>query len=67
MADIRTIARVADVPPGSIRRVELDGRPLALFNVDGRFYGVDDSCTHRGGPLSQGCRVVVDGDDVKIE
>lgn len=54
MTALRTIARAADVPPGSVRRVELDKRHIALFNVGGRYYAVEDSCTHRGGPLSQG-------------
>ena len=42
------------MPPGSARRIDLDGRAVALFNIDGRFYAVDDICTHRGGPLSRG-------------
>lgn len=50
----RTIARAADVPAGSVRRLEVDGRRIALFNVGGSFYAVEDSCSHRGGPLSQG-------------
>jgi len=54
VTDLRTLARVADVPPGAVRRVELDGRHIALFNIEGCFYAVEDNCTHRGGPLSQG-------------
>ena len=34
--------------------VEVDGKKIALFNVDGAFYAIDDTCTHRGGPLSEG-------------
>jgi len=29
-------------------------KKIALFNVNGAFYAIDDSCTHRGGPLSKG-------------
>lgn len=28
--------------------VEFDDRSIALFNVDGRFYAIDDSCPHQG-------------------
>ena len=43
-----------DVPPGEGRVVEADGRTLALFNVSGAFYALDNSCSHRGGPLGEG-------------
>jgi nitrite reductase (NADH) small subunit len=53
MARIR-VGNAADVPPGEGRLVEADGRPLALFNVSGRYYAIDNSCPHRGGPLAEG-------------
>lgn len=34
--------------------VEIDGRTIALFNVDGQFYALDNTCMHRGGPLGEG-------------
>jgi nitrite reductase/ring-hydroxylating ferredoxin subunit len=34
---------------------------VALFNVDGRFYAISNTCVHRGGPLGQG---YVDGETV---
>jgi len=34
--------------------VEVEGKKIALFNVDGSIYAIDDTCTHRGGPLSKG-------------
>ncbi len=34
--------------------VEVSGKKIALFNVEGSFYAIDDTCTHRGGPLSEG-------------
>jgi nitrite reductase (NADH) small subunit len=54
MGDLREVARAADLPPGSAQRVEVDGRRIALFNIDGRILAIDDTCTHRGGPLSEG-------------
>jgi nitrite reductase/ring-hydroxylating ferredoxin subunit len=40
---------------------EVGGKSIALFNVDGVFYAIDNTCTHRGGPLSEG---VLDGKEV---
>ncbi len=54
MSTLREVGRTADVPPGKARVVQVDGKKIALFNVDGHFYALDDTCTHRGGPLSQG-------------
>jgi len=48
------VARVEDVPPGQVHRVEVEGRVLALVNRDGRFYALDAVCPHQGGPLDQG-------------
>ena len=40
--------------PGRGMTVEAGGRELALFNVDGEFYCIDNECPHRGGPLGEG-------------
>ena len=48
------IGQAADVPVGEGRVVEAEGKTLALFNVDGAFYAIDNDCAHRGGPLGEG-------------
>jgi nitrite reductase (NADH) small subunit len=48
------VADVGDVAQGRGRVVEAEGRTLALFNVEGRFYVIDNACAHRGGPLGEG-------------
>jgi 3-phenylpropionate/trans-cinnamate dioxygenase ferredoxin component len=48
------VARVSDVPPGTVRQVEVAGHRVALANVDGQFYAVDDTCTHEEASLSDG-------------
>jgi nitrite reductase (NADH) small subunit len=48
------IGPAADVPIGEGRVVEAEGKTLALFNVDGAFYALDNDCAHRGGPLGEG-------------
>lgn len=52
--------RTIDVPAtvdlgiGKRARVQADGIDIALFNVDGRIYAIDDSCPHNGGSLGGG-------------
>ncbi len=54
MSGFVKVATVDQVPPGQGRRVDVDGRRIALFNVGGRFYAVDDTCTHEEASLSAG-------------
>jgi nitrite reductase/ring-hydroxylating ferredoxin subunit len=48
------VATVSDVPPGEARVVEPNGRAVALVNVDGTLFALDNRCPHRGGPLGEG-------------
>jgi nitrite reductase/ring-hydroxylating ferredoxin subunit len=48
------VGNVAAFPPGSRRRVSLEGREIAIFNVDGRFRALRDVCPHQGAELSAG-------------
>jgi nitrite reductase/ring-hydroxylating ferredoxin subunit len=48
------VALVAEIAPGTARQVTVNGRTLGVFNVNGTFYAIDDTCTHRGAPLSEG-------------
>ena len=61
MAGFVKVAKADEIAPGQGKRVEVNGKKIALFNVEGAFYATDDSCTHRGGPLSEG---VLDGKEV---
>lgn len=54
MSDFIKVASKSDVSPGSGIKVEVNGKEVALFNCDGSFYAMDDTCLHRGGPLSEG-------------
>lgn len=49
------LGSVEEFPPGEGVRVEVDElpAPIAVFNVDGGFYAVPDSCPHKGAPLSR--------------
>lgn len=48
------VAAVSEVPVGEGRVVQAGGHTLALFNIEGRFYALDNTCAHRGGPLGEG-------------
>jgi len=54
MASIVAVARVEDIPAGTVKVVEANGRRIALCNYDGKCYAIDDECTHDRGPLDQG-------------
>jgi nitrite reductase/ring-hydroxylating ferredoxin subunit len=48
------ICKTGDVKSGCSKGVEINGKNIALFNVDGNYYAINDICAHRGGPLSEG-------------
>jgi 3-phenylpropionate/trans-cinnamate dioxygenase ferredoxin subunit len=55
------VAQRSEVPDGSVRCVDVEGRKIALFHMGGNFYAIDDTCSHMGGSLSEG---EIDGDEV---
>ena len=48
------VASVDQIPPGHAARVEIDDVPIAIFNVAGEFYCLDDTCSHAEASLSDG-------------
>jgi len=54
MAEFVKVAKTNEIESSGGKSVEVNGRKIALFNVDGKFYALDDMCTHRGGPLHEG-------------
>ena len=49
---VSTIAELEDLETGKL--VEAGGQNIAIFNLGGRFYAIENTCPHRGGPLSEG-------------
>jgi 3-phenylpropionate/trans-cinnamate dioxygenase ferredoxin subunit len=49
-----TVAKTTDIRPGQVKYVEVEDYQLAICNVDGVFYCIEDVCTHDGGHLGQG-------------
>jgi nitrite reductase (NADH) small subunit len=53
MAFVR-VAKAAEIAPGQIREISLQGITIAVANVAGQFHAISNTCLHRGGPLGQG-------------
>jgi nitrite reductase (NADH) small subunit len=49
-----TVARLEDVPPGTVAAVEAGDEKIALANVDGELYALQGVCLHLKGPLGEG-------------
>ncbi len=54
MSGFQKVAMASAIPPGKDKKIEVGGKQIALFNNKGTFYAIDDRCSHRGGPLSEG-------------
>lgn len=61
MAEFVKAAKTDEIAPGQSKMLEVNGKKIAIFNVAGSFHAVDDTCSHRGGSLSQG---MVEGEKV---
>ena len=66
MARFIEVARVEDVPPGTATVAHVGDIDVALVNVHGTFYAIDNECTHRGGFLGEG-EINTDWSDWAIE
>ena len=54
MAEWVDVARVEDFAPGTVRTLEIEGTPIAVFNLDGHYYAIEDVCSHEAETLSDG-------------
>ena len=61
MPEYVKVAVTDDIAPNQGKLVEVQGKKLALFNLEGKYYAIDNTCTHRGGPLAEG---ELEGDEV---
>lgn len=59
MSDSVFVCNVTELPPGSMRTYTVNGKKIALANVDGEFFAVDDACTHE--ECSLGTEGALDG------
>ena len=61
MTEFVKTAKRSDLKPGEARVVECAGRTLALCQVEDKYYALDNTCLHRGGPIGEG---FIDGNTV---
>jgi len=54
MAQFVKVASLSELPAGTGKAVEVNGKTVALFNVNGEVYATDNTCLHQGGPLGEG-------------
>lgn len=55
MAEFVRLASVQDIPPQRGKAFEVHGRSIAVFHTrDGKFYAIENTCRHKGGPLAEG-------------
>jgi len=46
--------KISDILPGKMIKVSIDGKDVLIANVDGKYFAIDDTCTHSGSSLSEG-------------
>ena len=54
LSDKVTVCPAAELPDGTMRLVEVDGRKVGVFNCGGELYAIEDRCSHDNGPLAEG-------------
>jgi len=54
MGEFVKVAKTNEVAPGAGIVAEVESLAIAVFNVDGTYYAIDNTCIHRGGPLGEG-------------
>jgi 3-phenylpropionate/trans-cinnamate dioxygenase ferredoxin component len=54
MTDFVKVARTDEVNPGQARLIDVKGKQIAVFNISGEFFAIDNMCTHEAGPLAEG-------------
>ena len=57
---VRVVSR-KDIAEGCGKSIRVDGKDVAIFNIDGQYYAMDDICPHMGAPLGEG---TLDGENV---
>ncbi len=63
MSEFVKVATVDEIAAGKSKLVEVEDVRIALFNLDGKIYAIEDTCTHDGGPLVEGA--IVNGHEVE--
>ena len=54
MANFVKVCKANEVRDGCGKSIEIDGKAVGVFNIDGKYYAINDVCGHRGGALAEG-------------
>jgi nitrite reductase/ring-hydroxylating ferredoxin subunit len=54
MGEFVIVASTNEIAPGQARLVNIKGKEIALFNIEGIFFALQNACTHEEGPLVEG-------------
>jgi 3-phenylpropionate/trans-cinnamate dioxygenase ferredoxin subunit len=54
MSDFVKVAKTDEINPGQARLIDVKGKRIALFNIDGDFFAIDNMCTHEEASLAEG-------------
>ena len=54
MGKLIEAAKTDEIPLGQAKIFQLNGKIVAIFNLDGKYYAIEKSCPHLGGPLNEG-------------
>ena len=54
LAEYVEVATTDELPNGARKLLEVDGRPIAVFNIAGSYYAIEDVCSHDDGPVAEG-------------
>ena len=54
MSDFVRVAHVDELSPGTRKLIDFEAVTVALFNINGQLYCIEDVCTHDGGPVAEG-------------
>jgi 3-phenylpropionate/trans-cinnamate dioxygenase ferredoxin subunit len=52
--DFLTVAEANELGSGERKLIEIDGKPIVVFNIAGEYFAIDDVCSHDGGPVGEG-------------
>ncbi|HEY3318859.1 MAG TPA: non-heme iron oxygenase ferredoxin subunit [Planctomycetota bacterium] len=65
MAFVKAL-NASELPAGAVKCVALQGKKIAIFNVDGQYLAIDDTCSHEEASLSEGT-TIKEGDRCAVE
>ena len=62
MPEFRPLGPASDIPPGKMKRYDVDDVPVAVYNCAGVLYATHDTCTHGQASLADG---FIEGEEIE--